>query len=95
MGCWEVVGGGDKGGILVRAGQGTSSVSWICHVFFSKFLDSFGIGGGFFFTDSIPWYSSPLNSPPFGSEYVVSQSLNKQIQVVVSNIFYFHPYLGK
>ncbi|CAL1173031.1 unnamed protein product [Cladocopium goreaui] len=25
MACWEVVGGGDKGGILVRAGQGTSS----------------------------------------------------------------------
>lgn len=25
---WEVVGGGDKGGILVRAGQGTSSEPW-------------------------------------------------------------------
>ena len=27
MACWEVVGGGDKGGILVRAGQGTSSAA--------------------------------------------------------------------
>ena len=58
MGCWEVVGGGDKGGILVRAGQGTSSVSWICRVFFSKFLDSFGIGG--VSLRILPWYSSPL-----------------------------------